>query len=129
MTHTIISPAFCPGGHTVSGTINGVKTSFLIDTGAVVSLLQEDHWNRTHFKEAKLENWSEQQLVGVDGTPLQVLGSTQVNILLSGRPFCQKMIIVRSLTTKAILGLDFLQMNQAVIDLERQHISFQGSRK
>ena len=111
------------------GTINGIKTSFLIDTGAGVSLLQEDHWKRANLKEARLEHWSEQQLVGVDGTPLHVLGSAHVNILLSGRPFCQKMIIVRSLTTEAILGLDFLQMNQAIIDLERQQISFQSSKE
>ena len=33
-THTTLSPVFCPGGHTGLGIINGVETSFLVDTGS-----------------------------------------------------------------------------------------------
>ena len=78
------------------GSINGVQTLFLIDTGAGVSLLQEDQWKKADFEETTLEHWSEQQLVGFDGTPLHVLGRVKVNFLLSGKPFCQKIVIVRS---------------------------------
>ena len=39
------------------------------------------------------------------------------------------MVVVRSLTAEAILGLDFLQTNQAVIDLEQQRLSFRGCRE
>ena len=128
-THTTISPVFCPGGHTVLGIINGVETSFLVDTGAGVSLLQEDQWKKANLEECRLEPWSGQQLVGADGTPLHVLGGVKVNLLLSGMPFCQQMVVVRSLTAEAILGLDFLQTNQAVIDLEQQRLSFRGCRE
>jgi len=61
-TQTPISPVFCSGGHLVPGTVNGVETSFLIDTGAGVSLLNEDQWKKADIGNAKLSlgqnsNW------------------------------------------------------------------------
>ena len=79
---------------------------FLIDAGAEVSLLQEELWIRV--EEPKLEPWSEQQLVSVDGTPIHVLGSMKFKIPFAGKNFRQEMIVARLLTTGAILVLDFL---------------------
>ena len=126
LTQTLISPVFCSGGHLVPGTANKVENSFLVDTGAGVSLLHEDQWKKSDPKQDEIKPWSEQQLVGVDGTPLHVLGSAVLYIVLSGKQFSQTMIIVRSLTAEAILGLNFLQDNRAVIDLDKQQLTFSG---
>ena len=107
--------------------INGKESLFLIDTGAGVSLLQEELWKRV--EEPKLEPWSEQRLVSVDGTPIHVLGSTKFEISFAGKNFSQEMVVARSLTTGAILGLDFLQNNRAIIDLEKQQLSLNGGEK
>ena len=98
--------------------INGKESLFLIDTGAGISLLQEEMWKRV--EEPKLEPLSEQRIVSVDGTLIHVLGSTKFEISFAGKNFIQEMVVARSLTTGAILGLDFLQSNRAIIDLEKQ---------
>ena len=73
------------------------------------------------MEENRSSTWSEQQLVSVDGTPIHVLGSATFKICLAGKNFRQQMVVA---TTGAILGLDFLQSNRAIIDLEKQQISF-----
>ena len=55
-----------------------------------------------------------------------LLGSAVVDIVHSGKLFSQTMIIVKSLTAEAILGLNFLQDNGAVIDLDKQQLTFSG---
>ena len=64
-----------------------------------------------------LELWIQQQLVGVDGTPLAVRGSTLVDLELDGTVLKQRALIVDSLVSESILGLDFLQENGCTIDL------------
>ena len=39
-----ITPVTSAGGYRVEGVINGVPTSFLLDTGTAVTLLQRDTW-------------------------------------------------------------------------------------
>ena len=90
-------------------------------------MLQEVLWK--NIEEPKLELWSEQQLVSVDGTPIYVLGSAKFKISLAGKNFRQQMVVVRALTTGAILSLDFLQSNRAIIDLEKQQISFNRGKE
>ena len=101
---------------------------FLLTLG-LVSLLHEDQWKKFDSKGEEIKPWSEQQLVGVDGTPLHVLGSAVVDIVLSGKQFSQTTIIVRSLTAEAILGLNFQQDNRAVIDLDKQQLTFSGFKE
>ena len=58
-----------------------------------------------------LEPGVEQRLVGVDGTPFAVHGSTHVDLELDGTVLKQRALIVDSLVSESILGLDFLQEN------------------
>ena len=53
-----------------------------------------------------------------------MLGSARFEISLAGKNFRQQMVVARALITGAMLGLDFLQNNKAIIDLEKQQISF-----
>ena len=55
--------------------------------------------------------------MGVDGTPLAVCGSTLVDLELDGTMLKERALIVDSLVSKSILGLDFLQENVCTIDL------------
>ena len=56
--------------------------------------------------QVRLEPLSEQRLVSVDGSPLDVFGQAEVELDL-GRCVVQMMVVVVSpLTTEAILGLD-----------------------
>ena len=51
-------------------------------------------------------------LVGVDGTPLKILGAAQVGVRIGRELFSADLIVLHEcLSTDAIFGLDFLQAN------------------
>ena len=77
----IISVITSTGGFRLERLIYGQAISFLVDTGAAVTLMRKDTWDQvTQGQKVDLEPYREQQLVSVDGTPLQVYGhaSTQI---------------------------------------------------
>lgn len=108
----------CTGGYKVEGLVGMIPISFLLDTGASVTLLRKDTWERVKAGNTlQLSQWAGQRLVGVDGSPLQVFGQAEVELTLVGKQFLSKVLVVSPLTTEAILGLDFLQEHRATIDL------------
>ena len=113
----------------MKGTINGVPATFLVDTGAAVTLLQQDTWMRiiAHHPQ-HLSRWSEQRLVGVDGSSLTIHGSAQVDVKLNGKELSANIVVVIPVTVEAILGIDFLKNYNALIDLVKEslHLSSDG---
>jgi len=58
-----------------------------------------------------------EQLVGVDGAPLHIRGSVTVELKISTKTFKQELIVVDALTSEGILGINFLEANNCVLDL------------
>lgn len=114
----IISQVNPAGAYKVVGDINGAPTSLLVDTGAAVTI-SDDIWERVNATKAKLEPWTGQCLVGVGGLPLHVRGHTRVDLNLTGEHFDVEVVVVSPLSTKALLGLDFLLQNEATNDLSK----------
>ena len=110
-----ISPV--TGGYRLPGTINGTNVTLLLDTGAAVTLLRQDVWAQITAPPSDLKPWPGAALVSADGTPLTILGCACVNLGMGGRNFRTDMVVVSPLTSEAILGIDFLQAQQAVVDL------------
>ena len=106
-TISLVTPT---GGYSIEGHMNGMLTSFLVDTGAA-----KETWDRIkQHLEGDLRPWGGKQLVSVDGTPLQIYGSATVEIVLESTQFLLSGIIVVShLTTSVILGVDFLRRHRA----------------
>ena len=129
--HTHIVSIISTGGFRVEGKVNGVGTSFLLDTGASATLLRQDTWERVNVPPVRKEltPCPEHRLVSVDGSPLQVHGRTIVSLDLAGERFELAVTVVSPLTSEAILGVDFLQPHQATIDLGRRQISFGKNRE
>ena len=119
MTQLTISLVTPTGGFQVEGLVNGSAIPFLVDTGAAVTLMRKDAWDRvnTRKQETNLEPWAEQQLVSVDGTPLQVYGQATVDLAINGKVYQAGVVVVSPLTTEAILGLDFMRQYNVSIDL------------
>lgn len=117
------SPVSLTSGYHLTGKIDGIEISFLLDTGAAVTLLRQGTWLRVSAKNAHdLKPWSAVTLVSAGGTPLTVHGCASVGLELEGETFAAEVLVVSPLTSEAILGLDFLQKQQASIDLNRLRI-------
>jgi len=98
--------------YSVYANIFGSRVSFLIDTGAAVSLVSSEVWDHIKPKISPRLNYVNVKLVGVDGAPLQVQGSVTVELEMSGQIFAQKLIVANALTSEGILGLNFLEANE-----------------
>lgn len=100
-----------------------VSSSLLIDTGAAVSLLRRDVFDKLEPKPT-VQLWSGPQLSGVEGTHLQVYGCCLVSLNFSGEVFEWSMLIVDSLTSEGIIGLDFLEYHSCTINTATRCLHF-----
>ena len=90
--------------------VGGEPISFHLDTSTAVILVGRDVWRRVNAKQpTKLQPWSEQKLVGVDGSPLEVHGQVHISVVAQGNTLETPALVVSPLTTEGILGLDFLK--------------------
>ena len=67
------------------------------------------------------------KLVGVDGSCLQVQGLVTVEFTMSGI-FSQELIVANTLTSEGILGLNFLEANECVLDLHQGEMCSCGAK-
>ena len=97
--------------------VAGIPTSLVIDTGAAVTLLWTDIWDRI---QKPLNPWMGPKLVGADGKPLQARGCKQLTVTIAGQKFESQVIIADSLTAEGLLGLNVLQTHHFMIDLSKE---------
>ena len=71
-----------------------------------------------------LEPWIGQRLVGVEGTPLQVCGTAQVELKLGEETFQSRVVVVDGLTADVILGLDFQEAHSCTVDIGKKTLHF-----
>ena len=114
--------------YSIPAFVFGSQVLFLVDTGATVSLISSEVWNRikpANPPELKPVNM---KLVGVDGSPMQVQGSVIVDLNLSDQAFQQEVIVANSLTSEGILGINFLEANGCVLDLSQGELVSHSTR-
>ena len=102
----------------VYGHVHGADVRFLIDTGAAVSLLNSTVWRKLSAKASlRLEPWLGARLVGVDGSQLRVLGQARLPLVIGTATISASVVVVDTLTTEGILGMDFLRQHRCTIDI------------
>ena len=121
-----VFPTSSSTAYHINGLLFTTNTSFLLDTGAAVSLLSRVLWERVKPEGAELQPGSSQQLVSVDGTPLKIHGSAVVPVQLADRTYNINIVVAEGLTTGAIFGLDFLEAHLCILDLGQRTLSFDG---
>ena len=113
----------------VQGTIASIPLCLLVDTGAAVSLLSADAWNKVSSTEHPivLQQWTRQRLVGVNGTPLCVKGCIHTSVSIRGTQFEAKFVVSSDLWVDGIiLGLDFIEQHDCVIDIVKKVLNFRS---
>ena len=125
ITHNAFS-LHAPSVYHLNGLLFATPVSFLLDTGASVSLIHTDTWERAKPNNHKLDPWKGQSLISVQGTPLQLHGHTEVPIHLTTGTIQTQVVVADKLTTEAILGLDFLEANNCIIDMGKHTLTFPG---
>ena len=121
-----IDPANQPNAYHVIGIVSNVPVRFMVDTGAAVSLIREDvRAQLTPMGDIKLETWNK-NLVGVEGSPLSVLGATTLDVTLAGTVVSGDFLVAKALSAEAIMGLDFLEGQGCVINTGQGVIHMKG---
>ena len=112
-----VSPA---AAYRISASDFGQPATFILDTGAAVTLLHKKTWDRMKPPLATLSPWTGRKLVSVEGTSLTVLGSTKLPLQIASTVFSTEVVIADGLATEGILGLDFLESHGCMIDMSRR---------
>ena len=92
--------------YVLGGSVNGVPVSILADTGATVTGMSIEFWDKSKTNEDQLREATGKKLVGLQGAPLQLHGVSQVTIVLVKESFPTEVIVAENLTTDIVLGRD-----------------------
>ena len=104
--------------YTLTCVVNGTPVSSLIDTGAGVCLLKSEVWEKVKSKADTIEPITAHRLVGIDSIPSKVQGSATICFTIAGVKFQHKFIIADRITADGILGVDFLEANKCILNLD-----------
>ncbi len=100
---------------TIRGLVNGVPANILVDTGAATTVLSKNMWERCG---ARLQGISDRRLVGTQGTPLHLYGSTYIKLELPPEKFQVNVIVADTPIADVILGRDFLRSQRCAIEMK-----------
>lgn len=103
--------------------INNNSFSFLIDTGASVSLIKRSAIRGTNISIRPLPN--NYILSSISGDLLPVIGTAEISIFFQGRSIMHSFIICEnnlSLATDGLLGLNFLRTHNVIINYSKNQI-------
>ena len=103
----------------MSAIINGQSIKALVDTGAVVSVIDEHFLKEIHQGNLPpLQKNSSGDVKTVRDEPLPVSERFTTTIQIANGLYSFTFLVVRNLTYIALMGRDFLQANGAVINLK-----------
>jgi len=90
------------------------EVDMMVDSGSSVSLIEESvaraHVTKTEVPPKGL------QLISAEGKEIHVLGSVTLPVRLAGLKVSHSFVVVQSLISPVILGIDFLQQHNLVLD-------------
>ena len=108
--------------------IAGQKVQLIVDTGACLSVIDEQFLKRIYGQSfPKMTDGYLSSVLTVNRERVPVPGKITIPIELNGSDYLCDFHVMQHLACDAILSRDFLQQNQALIDLSNNKISFQRS--
>ena len=98
----------------------------MLDTEAAVSLLNTQLWDRIKGLCSKLAELHKPELVRVGGVPITVHGTTKLSVDFNGQTFIMNAVVADMGKIEVIVGLDFLEYHQSVIDTKQHTLDLKG---
>ena len=106
----------------VSGKLGGFTVEFMLDSGSSVSLIRHDLL-KSIKNITKVNSSKAVQLITASGDPLPILKYVKALVQLGELKICHEFVVVNSLVTPAILGVDFLQGNCLSLDFNQTPVA------
>ena len=101
--------------YSICGKIRNRPVMLLLGTGSPTSMLNNTIWEEIKQADDALQPWTGNVLIGVGGQHLEIKGTNQAEVQIDDHFFPIMILIVRDLSTEAIIGLDFLEANQCIL--------------
>ena len=99
-----------------NGTVAGIETSLLIDSGVTISLLHVDVWKEIQKGSSKkLKNWKT-HVRSVSGNGLNALGQVCLPVCVDKFTAEHKFVVFEAMTTSCLIGMDFLLRHKCIIN-------------
>ena len=121
-------PQSKPRDLTVSPMLKGQHIKALVDTGAAVSVIDENFLKEIYQGHLPpLQKHSSGDVKTVSGAPLPVSGRFTTTLEIANGLYSCPFLVVRDLTYDALLGRDFRRANGAVINLKDSTLQLEES--
>ena len=122
---TVIVAAIKKHATVITGEVGGKCTEIMLDSGSSVSLVRRDLL--PYIQDAvKLPIPSQPQLVTASGEPLLVVDHIRAKVKIKELQLTHDFLVVNSLVVPVILGINFLQKNQLVLDFSCTPVGVQA---
>ena len=100
---------------TISVTISSVPVEAMLDSGSTISLLREDMLASVAANTQSLPH-PQHKLVTASGQPLTIVNCVKLTVCLNCLGVSHKFVVVQDLITPGILGIDFLQQHNLILN-------------
>ena len=95
---------------------NNVKT--LVDTGAAVTIMQEDLLARVSRKETQVRPVAK-TILGANNAPLNITRSAKVDISVCGTTVRHEVLTCNDVSQVMLISVDYLKPQRLVVDFEK----------
>ena len=106
--------------------IRGVKARLLVDSGATNTILSASLYYR--IPSANRPTLTEVGASNADGSSLETLGSARLELSVGNCIFPLEVVFGNTDQIDGLLGLDFMDPNEANIDLKTKELRLKGER-
>ena len=110
---------------TLKGAVEGYTTHMLVDTGSSVTLLHENVWKAAVRGQKQLSP-AKYPVMAVNGESLVLSGQGDVLLKVGEHVGVHSVLVVKEMTQECLLGTDYLERHNCVIDLGRRTLTIAG---
>ena len=110
------------GAATLTGELAGKPMEMMLDSGSAVSLVLKEEADKLQDKLTNI-TIPQVRLITASGEPLQIAGRVQASVKICQLNVIHQFLVVDKLVTPVILGLDFLQQHNLILNFASRPVT------